>query len=64
MSETKLSFSEWLHEVDICAQRFFGGEWKGDPYTVATGFECWRDMYDDGYSPADAWGEEVSCMDE
>jgi hypothetical protein len=64
---THASFAEWI--VDL--EKIMDG-WKekhgekpyGDgPLSMTTGLESWRDFYDDGYSPLDAFEEDRTNWD-
>lgn len=48
------TFELWLAELDALA----AAEGCDTPYTQQTGPECWRESYDDGMTPAEAWAEE------
>lgn len=61
---TNLTFDEWLKQIDALAAKFFGGKSWPQSYTESTGFDCWRNMYNDGLSPNDAWSEEEDAMDD
>jgi hypothetical protein len=54
-----LSFEEWLRELDAEYEKR-GGDQTGKSLVAQSGRECWRDYYDDGYSPADALSEDWS----
>ena len=52
-------FQEWLDELDAYAAQL------GWPENIVkqTGSDCWRDYYMDGYTPAEAWAEDMSYAD-
>jgi hypothetical protein len=54
---TPKAFRTWLSEVDALA----AAEGCEKSYTRQTGPECWREAYDGGMSPAEAWAEEKYC---
>lgn len=56
MSERQ-SFEDWLKEIDVCARKAGACE-ASESYVSWTGEDSWRDMYDDGLDPEEAWGEE------
>lgn len=51
----RIDFPDWVRQLEAIAA-------KDDVIidTADTGTDCWWDYYNDGYSPADAWGEECS----
>lgn len=53
-----MTFKEWLSAIDVLADAEGGRGKDGRSYTQATGTDCWREAFDDGLSPADAWHEE------
>ncbi|QIG77256.1 hypothetical protein EVB32_283 [Rhizobium phage RHph_TM39] len=57
----KMTFDDWCDQVDTVASKAMGGP---ESYTKATGRECWMDMYNDGFTPEDAWTEESLCIQE
>lgn len=48
-----MSFEEWCDEYDKIAAAEGAGE-----YTKQCGRECFRQTFDDGETPADAWHDE------
>ena len=52
-------FEAWLIELDA-EYEFRNGDQTGRPLVEQTGEECWRDYYDDGYTPAAALIEDFS----
>ena len=55
--EDKMNFEQWMHELAIGLRNAFAID--GREYIRQTGEECWREMFDDGLSPAEAVSEEV-----
>jgi hypothetical protein len=51
-----MKFEDWLAAVDALADEN-GGSFPS--YTQMTGVECWREAYDDGLTPDEAWSEEM-----
>ncbi len=51
------SFEQWLGFLD---QVYLTWRWKAR-VAQQTGQECWRDYYDDGYTPEEAAREDLSC---
>lgn len=52
-----MSFEEWKAQLVIELSKTFDledGRVDGAQYIKATGDDCWREMFDDGLSPADA----------
>ena len=58
---TDEAFAKWLGEVDklAAAQAVWVDATKS--YVSMTGEDCWREMYDDGLTPDEAWGEEMDA---
>lgn len=50
-----LSFEDWCAELDRIAK----ADGVENSYTESCGPESFRDVFDDGMSPQDAWDEEV-----
>lgn len=50
-----MDFDQYVAEIQKLAEAC-GATDPGKPYCEA---EAWRDAYNDGMTPADAWGEEV-----
>lgn len=50
-------FQQWLCEID----RLAAVEGCATPYTQQTGSECWREQFEAGVTPAEAWREEKYC---
>ena len=48
-----MSFDDWLVELGNLARKE-----ECSDYVGWTGVECWRDAYDDGLTPAEAWRQE------
>jgi hypothetical protein len=57
-----MNFEQWkrelANELEIQLAMLPG---DGAAYIKATGDECWREMFDDGLSPADAAEQEASA---
>lgn len=55
------TFQEWLTDLDA---EFVKAGWMaaGDSYVEQTGEACWRDFYDDDYTPKQAQQEEASNL--
>jgi hypothetical protein len=54
-----MEFDRWM--VELAAKLGEAFDMDGAEYIRQTGEECWREMFDDGLSPADAVSEEVSA---
>lgn len=54
-----MNFDAWMKELAVCLGKAF--DMDGDEYIRQTGADCWRGMYDDGMSPAEAADVEVSA---
>jgi hypothetical protein len=55
-----MNFEQWKVALAIELERQFGWEpFEGTQYVAKTGDACWREMFDDEMTPADAAGEEV-----
>jgi len=69
MSDQSKTFGEWLDALDAHhdhlrnTEEGFVGYGHGSLVTK-TGEECWRDFYDDGYSPEAALDADRECWDE
>lgn len=50
------TFEQWLGFLDQVA---LSNRWK-ERIVAQTGAECWRDYYDDGYTPYEALQEDCS----
>lgn len=46
-----ISFSEWLVELDCCANK---AGYKGQPFVQKTGQYCWHSFYQKSFSPEEA----------
>lgn len=55
-SRPQLSFNDWMAALNRLAER----AGMNTPLEAETGEECWREYFDDGYSPGGAWAEECS----
>ena len=53
-----MTFEEHCAAVDVLALKC-GALDAGQSYTAQTGVECWREGFDDGMTPAEAWSEEM-----
>ena len=53
-----MKFEEWLAAIDALSDAEGARSEDGRSYTEMTGRDCWRDAFDDGLSPQDAWSEE------
>lgn len=58
----KITFEMWVSELEG-VMRDWEKSWGNLPYVlplaVSTGFDCWRDSYDDGMSPQHAfWSDQ------
>lgn len=53
-----MSFDEWLAAIDTLADAEGARGKDGRSYTQMTGRDCWKEGFDDGLSPDDAWSEE------
>ena len=51
------AFDQWSTELAAALTQAF--DMDGAEYIRQTGEECWREMFNDGLSPADAVSEEV-----
>lgn len=54
--EKRLSFDEWYKELTDIFDK--------NNVPMSPDKECWREFYDDGDSPQDAFDEELSCWSE
>ncbi len=54
--QVELTFEQFLSEIDRLAL----AEGCELPYTQQTGAECWKDQYEFGMTPGEAWREEKS----
>ena len=52
-----MTFEEWLAKIDALAVAR-GAADQGQSYVGWTGKDRWRDMFDEGMDPDEAWGEE------
>lgn len=52
-----MDWDQWKIELARELSRTF--DMDGSEYIRQTGEECWREMFDDGLSPADAASEEA-----
>lgn len=55
---------EWLPELESIMQDW-DRSWSNLPYSLplkdSTGLDCWRDMFDDGLTPEQAFAEDQLC---
>jgi hypothetical protein len=58
MPQQTLDFQQWLAELDRLSVEKYEYE---EPISKATGADCWKDAYDEGFSPEDAMQEELSA---
>jgi hypothetical protein len=61
--EKPMTFEEWKAQLAVELSKTFdleGGKVNGEQYIRDTGDDCWREMFDDGLSPADAASEEAA----
>ncbi len=60
----KLTFEMWLDQLEG-HMRGWDAQWGNLPYLLpladSTGLDCWREMYDDGMSPLDAFWEDQNA---
>ncbi len=57
----KLAFDMWVEQLETIMrewERAWGNLPYGMPLSSSTGLDCWREMYDDGYSPQAAFCED------
>jgi hypothetical protein len=54
-------FETWKRQLAVELAKVFGMPEPADSYVTQCGDECWREMYDDGLSPADAAYEEANA---
>lgn len=55
-----MTFEEWKKQLAIELSRVMVvDKVDGADYIRQTGDDCWREMFDDGLSPADAASEEL-----
>ncbi len=50
----KLSFEDWITKLNRLENIYGSG-----PVTDHTGVACWKDYWEDGYSPEDALSEDA-----
>jgi len=60
----KLTFEMWIEQLESIMREWIT-HWENLPYRLpladSTGLDCWRDMYDDGISPIEAfWADQES----
>lgn len=55
-----MTFEQFVAEIETLAQKR-GATQVGKPYCEA---EAWRDAFNDGMTPAEAWAEEMSNASE
>lgn len=58
-------FSDWLKVLKRLIKEDmmnWAGQVEPYDYVAQTGEECWKEMYDDGLSPAEAWQEEKDAI--
>ena len=57
-------FEGWLEKLEA-VMREWDKAWGNLPYTLplsdSTGLECWREYYDDGYTPEATFYDDQSC---
>ena len=58
MEPDDITFDEWLLELDKVTHEY--GHSPESSYSKETGQECWREYYEDGYSPEEAYREDIS----
>jgi hypothetical protein len=59
-----MTFEEWKAQLAIELGKTFDIEGRpvvGKQYIEDTGDECWREMFDDGLTPAEAASEEAQA---
>lgn len=57
-----MTFEDWLKQLAIELSKAFsleGGTVDGAQYIKDTGEDCWREIFDDGLTPAEAANEEA-----
>ncbi len=57
-----MTFEQWKDQLAIELSKTFdleGGKVDGEQYIKDTGDDCWREMFEDGLTPADAATEEA-----
>lgn len=57
-----VTFEEWCDELNKLSAAEPNRYGEGDLIKIC-GAECWRQYYDDGYSPQDAWDEDGTYAD-
>ena len=60
--EKTMTFEQWKDQLAIELSKTFdldGGKVDGEQYIKDTGDDCWREMFEDGLTPADAATEEA-----
>ena len=63
----KLTFDMWMDLLEAI-MRDWQTSWGNLPYSLpladSTGLDCWRDSYDDGLSPLDAFHADQECWED
>lgn len=55
---TRMTFDEWLAELDAIAKADGVSFTTGQTFTQITGTDCWLDAFEDAMTPQEAWDEE------
>ena len=63
-----VKFMKWIGVLEAAVQRWGNEYGEGTPpYSLplidGTGLECWHQLFEDGYSPEDAFAEDRSNWD-